>query len=90
MTAAEIPLFGGTANRGQVYRVGETVRRPLRPSAPGVHALLRHLEDVGFDGAPRVLGVDAEGREVLTYNVSRCSKAARSRVAQRTPHSQIP
>ena len=67
MTAPEIPLFGGTANRGQVYRVGDTVRRPLRPSAPGVHALLRHLEDVGFDGAPRVLGVDAEGREVLSY-----------------------
>jgi len=65
--AAEIPLFGGTANRGQVYRVGHTVRRPLRRSAPGVHALLRHLEDVGFDGAPRVLGVDDEGREVLTY-----------------------
>ena len=67
MTPAEIPLLGGTANRGQVYRVGETVRRPLRPSAPGVHALLRHLEDVGFEGAPRVLGVDAEGREVLSY-----------------------
>ena len=67
MTAPEIPLFGGTANRGQVCRVGETVRRPLRPSAPGVHALLRHLEDVGFEGAPRVLGVDAEGREVLSF-----------------------
>jgi hypothetical protein len=67
VTAPEIRLFGGTANRGQVYRVGETVRRPLRPSAPGVHALLRHLEDVGFEGAPRVLGVDAEGREVLSF-----------------------
>jgi Ser/Thr protein kinase RdoA (MazF antagonist) len=32
-----------------------------------VHALLRHLADVGFDGAPRVLGVDDDGREVLTY-----------------------
>jgi Phosphotransferase enzyme family len=65
--AAEIPLLGGTANRGQVHRVGDTVRRPLRPSATGVHALLRHLEAVGFDGAPRVLGVDEDGREVLSY-----------------------
>jgi hypothetical protein len=63
----EVPLLGGTANRGRVHRVGDTVRRPLRPTAPAVHALLRHLEDVGFDGAPRVLGVDAEGREVLSY-----------------------
>ncbi|MBW0091107.1 phosphotransferase enzyme family protein [Pseudonocardia oceani] len=65
--SAEIPLLGGTANRGRVHRVGDTVRRPLRPTAPAVHALLRHLEDVGFDGAPRVLGVDDQGREVLTY-----------------------
>ena len=67
MRVVEIPLLGGTANRGQVHRVGDTVRRPLRPSATGVHALLRHLEEVGFDGAPRVLGIDGEGREVLSY-----------------------
>lgn len=63
----EVPLLGGTANRGRVHRVGDTVRRPLRPTTPATHALLRHLEDVGFDGAPRVLGVDSAGREVLTY-----------------------
>jgi hypothetical protein len=34
---------------------------------PAVHALLRHLEVVGFAGAPRALGVDDQGREVLTY-----------------------
>lgn len=65
--SVEIPLRGGTANRGRVHRVGDTVRRPLRPTTPAVHALLRHLERVGFDGAPRVLGVDDDGREVLTY-----------------------
>jgi Ser/Thr protein kinase RdoA (MazF antagonist) len=32
-----------------------------------VHAFLRHLEKVGFDGAPRPQGIDAEGREVLTF-----------------------
>ncbi len=65
--AAEVPLHGGTANRGRVHRVGDTVRRPLRPTSLAVHALLRHLEEVGFDGAPRVLGVDDTGREVLSY-----------------------
>jgi Ser/Thr protein kinase RdoA (MazF antagonist) len=63
----EFPLLGGTANRGRVHRVGDTVRRPLRPTAPAVHALLRHLEAAGFDGAPRILGVDAAGREMLGY-----------------------
>jgi Ser/Thr protein kinase RdoA (MazF antagonist) len=62
-----VPLLGGIANRGQVVRIGNTVRRPLRPTSPATHALLRHLADVGFDGAPRALGVDADGREVLSY-----------------------
>lgn len=65
--AAEVPLLGGTANRGRVHRVGDTVRRPMRPTSAATHALLRHLEEVGFEGAPRVLGVDDDGREVLTY-----------------------
>jgi Ser/Thr protein kinase RdoA (MazF antagonist) len=63
----EVPLLGGTANQGRVHRVGDTVRRPLRPTSAATHALLRHLEEVGFDGAPRVLGVDEVGREVLSY-----------------------
>jgi Ser/Thr protein kinase RdoA (MazF antagonist) len=63
----EVPLLGGTANRGRVHRVGATVRRPLRPTSTATHALLRHLEEVGFDGAPRVLGIDDAGREVLSY-----------------------
>jgi Ser/Thr protein kinase RdoA (MazF antagonist) len=63
----EVPLPGGTANRGRVHRVGDTVRRPWRPTSAATHALLRHLEDVGFDGAPRALGIDGAGREVLSY-----------------------
>jgi hypothetical protein len=63
----EVPLLGGTANRGQVHRVGDTVRRPMRPTSPATHALLRHLEEAGFDGAPRALGVDDTGREMLSY-----------------------
>jgi hypothetical protein len=63
----EVPLPGGVANRGAVVRVGDTVRRPLRRTSPATHALLRHLEDVGFEGAPRFLGVDEQGREVLGF-----------------------
>jgi hypothetical protein len=51
----------------RVERIGDTVRRPTHPWSPAVHALLRHLEAVGFGYAPRVLGLDEHGREVLTY-----------------------
>jgi hypothetical protein len=63
----EDPLWGGTANKGLVVRVGHTVRRPLRATSASTHALLQHLTDVGFDGAPRFLGIDDKGREVLSY-----------------------
>ena len=47
--------------------MGDTVRRPVGEWTPAVHALLRHLESVGFDSAPRALGIDEKGREVLSY-----------------------
>ena len=62
----EIPLAGGDVTEG-VVRVGGTVRRPAGPHSPLVHALLAHLEAAGFEGAPRFLGIDAAGREVLSY-----------------------
>jgi len=62
----EIPLLGGDVTEG-VVRVGDTVRRPLNPNSVLIHALLRHLEAVGFAGAPRFLGIDAAGREVLSF-----------------------
>ena len=63
----EHPLRGGMTNAGLVSRVGETVRRPARPTGEATQALLDHLSQVGFDGAPRHLGTDDQGREVLTY-----------------------
>jgi hypothetical protein len=63
---AEVPLAGGDVTEG-VVRVGDTVRRPVGPHSPLVHALLTHLESAGFEGAPRFLGIDASGREVLSY-----------------------
>ena len=65
--ADETLLEGGFTNAGRVTRVGDTVRRPARPTTPATKALLDHLERVGFDGAPRFLGIDDRGREVLSY-----------------------
>jgi hypothetical protein len=62
----ETPLAGGDVTEG-VVRVGDTVRRPVGPHSRLVHALLTHLESAGFDGAPRFLGIDRTGREVLSY-----------------------
>src|SRR3982074_2962524 len=57
----EVPLGG---NLNQAVRVGDTVRRRAGPWTPAVHSLLRYLEQADFE-APRVLGMDAQGREIL-------------------------
>jgi hypothetical protein len=62
---SEETLDGG--NTGGAIRVGDTVRRPVGPWTPAVHALLAHLAAKGFSGAPRVLGIDDAGREILTF-----------------------
>lgn len=62
----EQTLEGGRQTGG-VVRVGETVRRPHHARSDYVHAVLEHLASVGFDGAPRLLGTDEQGREVLSY-----------------------
>ncbi|MEP7092238.1 MAG: phosphotransferase [Nocardioidaceae bacterium] len=61
----EQPLTGGTTEG--VVRVGDTVRRPRTERSPAVEALLLHLEAVGAEVAPRFLGVDDRGRQVLEY-----------------------
>jgi phosphotransferase family enzyme len=63
---ADGPMPGGTANRGLVHRIGDTVNRPIAPCRAATHALLAHLASAGFDGAPRVLATDA-ATETLTY-----------------------
>ena len=60
----ESPLAGGAMTAG-VVRVGETVRR--RPASQLMRDVLVHLERAGFDAAPRWLGVDEEGRDILTW-----------------------
>ncbi len=47
--------------------LGLTVRKPATRATYGVHALLTHLTNVGFAGAPRSFGVDEQERHVLEY-----------------------
>ncbi len=58
-------LAGGVTN--EVVRVGDTVRRPSNASSPLMRNVLRQLERAGFDAAPRWLGVDDQGRDVLSW-----------------------
>ena len=59
----EIALGG---NLQDAVRIGDTVHRRAGPWTPAVHALLRYLERANFP-APRVVGMDAQGREVLRF-----------------------
>ena len=62
--AVEVPLEGGKV--GGAVLVGDTVRRPVGPWTPAVHALLEHLAP-RLPHVPQVLGFDERGREVLSY-----------------------
>ena len=62
----EIPLTGGQVTHG-IVRIGATVRRPQKGNSPFVHELLLFLERQGFHEAPKFLGIDEQGREILSY-----------------------
>jgi hypothetical protein len=49
-----------------IVRRGDQVLRPMGSWSPAVHEYLRHLEAAGFDGSPRVLGIEGD-REILTF-----------------------
>jgi hypothetical protein len=65
MQEKEILLKGG--NITGVVRIGQTVHRTTGPWCMAVHGLLQHLEAQGFEGAPRFLGFDQMGREILSF-----------------------
>jgi len=62
----EFPLSGGATADG-VVRVGDTVRKPPHRNSQLVRDVLLHLERAGFDAAPRWLGADEQGRDVLSW-----------------------
>ncbi|MEV6970733.1 aminoglycoside phosphotransferase family protein [Hamadaea sp. NPDC051192] len=62
------PLPAAEGGPSHTRRRGGTTRRAAGPWTPTVHALLRHLEQAGFAGSPRVVGDGADGTdEVLTW-----------------------
>jgi Ser/Thr protein kinase RdoA (MazF antagonist) len=62
----EQPLTGGRLTPG-VVRVADTVRRPGSDSSAFTANLLRLLDERGFTAAPKYLGQDETGRDILTY-----------------------
>jgi hypothetical protein len=62
----EFPLSGG-ATADRIVRVGDTVRKPRHRASELMREVLLHLEQAGFDAAPRWLGVDERGRDVLSW-----------------------
>jgi hypothetical protein len=67
----EQPLttWGAGTHASSAARRDDVVLKDAGPGGPTVLALLRHLERVGFDGAPRVVGdgLGPDGRLTLTY-----------------------
>ena len=72
MTELEIPLVpprdmgDGRPPRVRV-RIGDVVHRTSYAWSPAVVDLLQHVAREGFAGAPRALGFDDEGREMLAF-----------------------
>lgn len=58
-------LSGG--NVSIVYKKGNHVYRTRKDGSEHVHRLLKHLEANGISGVPRFVGIDEQGREILTY-----------------------
>jgi tRNA A-37 threonylcarbamoyl transferase component Bud32 len=48
-------------------RRGSTVRCPVRENTAFVQRVLHHLEDAGATWAPRALGIDEQGLEVVSW-----------------------
>lgn len=57
-------LHGGNVN--EVVRIGNTVHRNENWN-PFVHELLLYLDKQGFEGAPKFIGIDDKGREILSF-----------------------
>jgi Ser/Thr protein kinase RdoA (MazF antagonist) len=59
-------LTGGNV-AGEVIKIGDVVHKPATAATRAVGSLLRHLEAVGCTAAPRWLGLDDAGRQVIEY-----------------------
>jgi len=62
----ELKLGGGQSAQS-IVRIGDTVHRSMAQNSAFVHSILLYLEENDFPYAPRFLGVDREGREILSF-----------------------
>jgi aminoglycoside phosphotransferase (APT) family kinase protein len=63
---AEERLAGGH-QADEVVRIGDTVHRTRGSTSAFAAEVLRYLESIGYAHAPRYLGVDERGRDILSY-----------------------
>jgi hypothetical protein len=61
----EHELTGG--NTTAVVRVGDTVHREAGPWTPTIQLLLAHVRSAGMTEVPEPLGLDSQGREVVSF-----------------------
>ncbi|PVZ60203.1 phosphotransferase [Arthrobacter sp. H-02-3] len=71
--ASDVELMPAGDVTDGVVRVGGTIRRPHQPQS--LAGYLDWLEDAGFEGSPRFLGRDDQGRDVLTFVPGQCAGA---------------
>ena len=64
--AEDVPLSGGNS-AASVVRRGDTVRKPATPYDTATTALLDCLTEAGVMGVPRALGIDGQGRRILSW-----------------------
>jgi hypothetical protein len=69
------PLTGGHVTA--VTRIGDTIRRTPPPDPDFTRRLLGLLESRDWPGAPRYLGIDPAGRQILSYLPGHVAWAAR-------------
>ena len=82
-------LIGDGVTAG-IVRIGDTVRRPLRPFSLTVQAYLAHLRDAGFTGAQLPFGVTSRGAGCCGSSQVRCAPhAGESRVAPGQPRFRL-
>ncbi|MEV6155517.1 aminoglycoside phosphotransferase family protein [Nonomuraea sp. NPDC052129] len=60
-------LLTGGNNALQVARAGDTVRRTRDAGSAFAARVLTHLVSVGYSHAPRYLGIDEHGRDILSF-----------------------
>jgi hypothetical protein len=64
---APVPRLCDSGRMDGIVRIGDTVRRPGQTNTELVARVLRLLETEGVPWAPRFVGMDDEGREILSW-----------------------